>query len=408
MRRNISIIVLLFILVFFFKTLYSVVHIRLVSSSLFTLLAGFAILTAFFMGNIFSSFSAPRIVGYLVVGILFGPGILHIFTHSDIGKLELITQLALGLITISAGRELKVSEIADRWGIISRVIVSHLAMLPVLLGVIVLVFFKIDIELALLIGLILTTASPAVPMAMINEYGLKGIFPQLVLSILILRDVLIIFIFSIVVSFYGGKSGLQPIFLLLVSIAIGFMAGFGFAVIMRITKNNLFIFLLLILIVMYQASLVYGLNYILMTVLFGFAVENVSPMGDEFLEVIESGSLPLYAIFFSLAGASLELDILLKIGYVALIIVLVRLFLLFLATYIPMVNRGNLKYYLFTGFVPQAGVSIGLAMLIAGYFPEYKVLADLVIASAVLNEIMGPFFFKWGVVKAGSENIPDM
>ncbi len=408
MRRNFAIVIVLFLLMFFLRELYSITPARVVSSSLFTLLTGFAILTAFFTGNIFSSFSAPRIVGYLFIGMLFGPGVLHIFTHSDIGKLELMTQLALGLITISAGRELRVREILSRGRLIGRVITSHLAFLPLFLGIVIYFFFDISPVLALLVGLILTTASPAVPMAMINEYGVKGIFPQLVLSILILRDVLIIFLFSTVAVFYGGGGGLQPILLLFVSVFAGLVAGFGFAVLMRITRSNLFLFLLFLLILMYQFSVEYSLNYILMTVMFGFAIENMSPMGDAFLEVIESGSLPLYTIFFSLAGASLELDVLMKIGYIALVVVGARLLLLFVATYIPMRKTGSLKYYLFTGFVPQAGVSIGLAMILAGYFPEHKILADLVIASAVLNEIMGPFFFKWGIAKAGSENVSDV
>ena len=63
----------------------------------------------------------------------------------------------------------------------------------------------------------------------------------------------------------------------------------------------------------------------------------------------------------------------------------------------------NLKHYLFAGFVPQAGVSIGLALLLVNGFPQYKIIGELIIASAVFNEIIGPFIFKFAINQYNNE-----
>ena len=401
MKRYLSIVIILFLLTLFLKKYYLITLPGLGETALFTLLAGFAIITAFYTGLIFSRISFPKIVGYLFTGILFGPGIFHIFTHHEINALDFLTQLALGLITISAGRELKLSEMKKNISLLSRIIGAHLLFIPIILAVTVLLLFKVNFIVALLTGLILTTASPAVPMAMISEYNLKGRFPQMVLSTLIMRDVLIIFIFSAFASLYSGSSGtLQSLLWLFTSLITGAVLAIIYFYFRKLIVDYPFIFLLLFLIAMYQTSVIAPLNYIIMTLAFGFTLENGFNEGEKLLEIIESGSLALYTIFFSLAGASLEIDVLLKIGVAALILVTVRAILLFSSTYFSTLKVDTLKYTLFTGFIPQAGVSIGLAVILKSYFPQFAILGDLIVASAVLNEIAGPFFFKWGIIKS--------
>ncbi|MBZ0256917.1 hypothetical protein K8I31_12700, partial [bacterium] len=76
---------------------------------------GFVILSGYLMGEIVSFFQFPRITGYLVAGMLFGPDLGGWLTKETVEHLTLIDHIALSLIAISAGCELKFSELRHHW-----------------------------------------------------------------------------------------------------------------------------------------------------------------------------------------------------------------------------------------------------------------------------------------------------
>ncbi len=55
-----------------------------------------------------------------------------------------------------------------------------------------------------------------------------------------------------------------------------------------------------------------------------------------------------------------------------------------------------------TGFIGQAGVSIGFAVLVAQQFPGWGgTFAALVLASIVINQMAGPVLMKRSLIRAG-------
>jgi hypothetical protein len=53
-------------------------------------------------------------------------------------------------------------------------------------------------------------------------------------------------------------------------------------------------------------------------------------------------------------------------------------------------------------FVAQAGVSLGLAKLVAERFPEFGAeLSALIIATIAINQVIGPAAFKWALSYVG-------
>jgi Trk K+ transport system NAD-binding subunit len=56
-------------------------------------------------------------------------------------------------------------------------------------------------------------------------------------------------------------------------------------------------------------------------------------------------------------------------------------------------------------FVTQAGVSLGLAVIIEESFPDWgKELATVIIGVIVLNQVFGPPFFKWAIQRLGEDH----
>ena len=137
----------------------------------------------------------------------------------------------------------------------------------------------------------------------------------------------------------------------------------------------------------------------------GFFVQNFSGVGDDFMESMDRMALPIYVLFFSLAGAALNLDSLRICWSMALCLVVIRIFGIFLATFIAgTISRdpASHRQSAWMAYITQAGVAIGLAQLAQRQFPEIGVyLITLVLAVISINQIIGPIAFKiaLGIVK---------
>jgi len=80
---------------------------------------GFLILASFTTGEILSYLKLPRVIGYLLVGLIFGPyssemlqiPFLKVLSLDVIKDLSLINTVTLSVIALTAGLELKLTEI---------------------------------------------------------------------------------------------------------------------------------------------------------------------------------------------------------------------------------------------------------------------------------------------------------
>jgi hypothetical protein len=54
------------------------------------------------------------------------------------------------------------------------------------------------------------------------------------------------------------------------------------------------------------------------------------------------------------------------------------------------------------GFIAQAGVTLGLASIIARRFPGWgDEVRSIALAMIALNQLLGPVAFRWALVRAG-------
>lgn len=67
---------------------------------------GFLLLSAFLLGEMAPPLRLPRISGYLLAGVLFGPDALGLVGADSLERLKVIDSLALTFIALSAGGEL--------------------------------------------------------------------------------------------------------------------------------------------------------------------------------------------------------------------------------------------------------------------------------------------------------------
>ena len=79
-----------------------------------TMTFGFLLLAAYLIGDVLSRFRLPKITGYILAGILFGPHLLDLVDTDTVQQLKLIDDLALTFIAFAAGGELRLDGLRER------------------------------------------------------------------------------------------------------------------------------------------------------------------------------------------------------------------------------------------------------------------------------------------------------
>ncbi|MGB0680800.1 MAG: cation:proton antiporter, partial [Polyangiales bacterium] len=189
------------------------------------------------------------------------------------------------------------------------------------------------------------------------------------------------------------------------SIAAGLALGALISLYLRYVRREVLLFLVAF---VYTATYVaqrLHLDPVLLFLAAGFLVANFSREGETLIHSVEKLSLPVYVVFFTLAGASLHLDQFLQLAPFALALVLMRVLAMFLGCRLGagLVRADeSTRRYAWLGFVSQAGVALSLAQLVGQRFGGVgQALQTLIIAAIAVNELFGPILLKVALQLAG-------
>ncbi len=396
-----------------------------------TLFLGFLLLASYLAGRAARIFSLPQITGYLIIGILVGPQVLGILPRATVEEFRFVNGVALALIALSAGGELRISRLRER--IISIGVITLLQILLMFTLVAAAVFLgrgaidflqgepaNVALAVALLFGLVAVANSPATTIAVITEEKAKGILTDTVLGITVLKDVAILMLIAILIPLAAkivdpsGGFSLTAVWDILLgilgSLAVGVTMGWLVTHYLRRIRAYRILFVLGVAFMAVFLGELLHLEYILIAMAAGFYVQNFSRHGRRLLHALEANSLPVYAVFFALAGADLDFTVLGKAWVIATAMLLARVVSLWLSTYLgarlvkdpPVIRRQA-----WMGFVAQAGVTLGVAGLIREDFDVWGgKVATVIIAMIAVNQLLGPPAFRWALVRAGESHVP--
>ena len=386
---------------------------------------GFLLLFAFILGQFAPYLHAPKITGYILAGIAAGPFGLDIVSYTAAGNLQLVNGLALSLIAFTAGGELKLDKLKS--------IIKPLAMIAGWQSVITFaVVFSLLAPLmhftgflggslttaiggAIILGVVAMANSPATVIAVITETGSKGPVSDMIIAVTVIKDGLVVLIFALTMGAVGtitgaGDSGaihaaLDALGEVPLSGLVGVGAGLSMIAYLRLTDSNLGIFVVGAALVIVELCAAVGASLLLASMTAGFLVENYSTRGDRLVRGIEESSTPVYVVFFSLAGCWLDLASLAAMWPFALAYVIARGVGIRQGTIYGAGVSGTSAW---TGFIGQAGVSIGFAGMIALQFPQWgPPLASLIMAAIVLNQLAGPIMMKKSLAGLGESERTD-
>lgn len=411
---------------------------------LLILLSGFLIITLASnqIAKSFQKIRLPLITGLLFTGIISGPHIIGLIPLSAKEHLQFINEIALAFIAFAAGAELYLRELRSRFKSIKWNTFGQLFVTFIIGSILVYLFANhipymmslptsAQISIATITAAIFVARSPASAIAVINELRAKGPFVQTVMGVTVVKDFLVIILFSICLSvgqslISGTEFKVIYILFILIELILSFILGyfiFGNLLkfvlslkIIRLGKTSL------VLLVGFSSYLLsrgleavshsflnhsMHLEPLLMCILASFYVTNYTRYRPEFLNILEKTGTPVYIAFFTLTGATLAVNVLGSVIGVALILFGIRIFTMIVGAYVGGMLAGDPMKQNHLGWMPyvtQAGVGLGLATVIADKFPGWgDEFATVIIAVIVINQFLGPPLFKWAIFKLGED-----
>ncbi len=421
--RILSVLLVFSLCFYYFKEAKELFYFSDMVSPYFSL--GFLIISALLLGVVANKLGFPALTGYLIAGMIFGPQVFDFITRNDIKTLEMINSIALSFIAISAGGELKMESLKRNAKPILLITVFQSVFLLIVFFLLFSVFFNSwffikgiqpgsIVFVALFLGVVSLANSPATVVAIINEYRAAGTFTDIVLGITMIKDIVVLLLFSIVFAFaknviVGTK--LSFIFFLsifshiLVSGFAGIIFGFLMIFFFKYVAKEIGVFVILASFISYRFAAITGLENMFMCMIAGFVVQNFSKQGSVLIDALENSHLPVYVIFFSIAGAGLDFSSLKLYWTVVLLFVSLRLFLIWGTTYLGALLSNAIepvKKYAWTAFVTNAGLTLSFVILIENEFRDFgSILKAIVISVVAINQIIGPVLFKVGIERSG-------
>ena len=381
----------------------------------------------------------PDVTAFLIAGLIVGPyclgrlGIEGIgFTsYVEVENLNVITNTALGFIAFSIGNEFLLSQLKTigKQAVVVGIIQALAATILVDVALVILHFIipgTLSIEATITLGAIATATAPAATLMVVRQYKAKGKLTDILLPVVALDDAVGLAVFAISFgiadSLVTGKTDLvgiivEPLIEIVASLALGSLLGWVLTMLERTFFSNsnrlsLTIAFVVLTVALSMLSFTVGgvkisFSTLLVCMMLGTVFCNICPLSNDLMERADKWTAPLFALFFVLSGAELELEVLSSgaVILVGVIYILARSLGKYIGAYMsckatkcdPLVTK-----YLGITLLPQAGVALGMCVTAAKLGNADGVLIrNIVLFSVLIYELFGPLLTKWALTKSG-------
>ena len=399
---------------------------------------GVLIITGLGGGLLARRIKFPRISGYIIIGILISPSLLNIIpSHLIRGELSLVTDVGLGIIAYLVGGSLSLKRLRrlgrsilaitafqslGAWLLVG-LLIAFLGHLFVPLNPPHASYSQTYLPMGIIIGAVSCATAPAATLAIVHEYRASGPFTTTLLGVVALDDAVAILSTSVAISIAGMLVGggsislykmlLPPLWEIAGSLALGVGVGYALIHMSRLAKTRKTLLALVFGMIMLCIGLAkaLGVSSLLANMTMGFVIVNKVKQSEQLFGVIDDIEDVILAMFFTLAGAHFDLQVMAAAGALSLLIILGRFSGKFLGARIgSSLSHApeSVRKYLGLGLFPKAGVTVGLILLVQQH-PAFSVIGNLmisgVLASVIINELIAPPLTKYAIFKAGEARV---
>lgn len=392
----------------------------------------------------------PDVTAFLIAGLIVGPyclGRLKIpgvgfSSTAEVESMSVITNTALGFIAFSIGNEFLLSQLKTigKQAIIVGIFQALAATLLVDVLLIALHFImpdRLTVEAAITLGAIASATAPAATLMVVRQYKAKGKLTDILLPIVALDDAVGLAVFSvsfgIAQSMVTGQTDMigilvEPLIEIVASLALGALLGWVLTILERTFFSNsnrlsLTIAFVVLTVALSMISFQIGrvrisFSTLLVCMMLGTVFCNICPLAQDLMQRADKWTAPLFALFFVLSGAELELSVLSSgaVILIGIVYILSRSTGKYIGSYISCSAThcdSTVKKYLGITLLPQAGVALGMCVTASKLGTTDGVLIrNIVLFSVLIYELVGPLLTKWALTKAGDiqpsgENVHD-
>ena len=397
-----------------------------------------ALLAGLLMTRLFKPLKLPSVTAYLIAGVLIGPYCAGSFGFNGVGfttaeavaKLSLVSEVALGFIAFSIGNEFVLDDLkkTGKQAVvigIFQALAATLCVDLVLWGVHLAMPEKFTMPQAITLGAIATATAPAATLMVVRQYKAHGPLTKLLLPIVALDDAVGLIAFA--VSFGIAKtlvSGtvdivsiiVNPIVEIVCSLLLGAIMGWLLTQLEKLFNSNTNRLNLTIAAVFLTASIsmlkfeVFGIHIhfssLLTCMMLGTVFCNICPLSHDLMAASDKWTSPLFALFFVISGAELELSVFtsLSIVLIGVIYIITRCIGKYVGTFISakMTNCDpQICKYLGITLFPQAGVALGMCATAMQLGEQGALIRNITLFAVLIYELFGPLFTRMALTAAG-------
>lgn len=363
---------------------------------------GLIVVMGFLGGFLFEKIRMPKIVWYLLLGIILGPSLLNLLDGGLLNISSYLRQIALVIIISRSGLSLdwKGLKKIGRTAILMCFLPATLEMIGVMLFSVLIL--KVSLFEGLLLGAVLAAVSPAIVVPRMIEAKKKGYNPhvcEVILAGSSCDDVYVIVLFYAFLGLVKNNT-FTPITLLQIpsSIILGVLLGVIGAILLyylfKLLKTKTVINVILML---GTSFLFMGIEEILKPYVSVSALLGIMSMGIILASKAKKEAIEMEAsyqrvwnffeiILFALVGATVNLNYALSInGLYALIVIVLGLCFRMLGVYLCFIKspfHKKERLYMMLSYLPKATVqaSIGSIALMEGL-----AVGEMVLTTAVIS-----------------------
>ncbi len=385
---------------------------------------GLILLLALLAGHVVKFVHIPEVTGYILAGVFLGPSVLGWVTQENLTALEILSEVALGLMLFSIGTVFELGRLrrTGRQFLIVTLVESILAATIVTVGMLA---FGQPWQVAFLLGSVAIATAPASTLMVIRETDSSGPLTDILLGIIAINNVFCIVAYSLVASAIDltaalGSSNLAHsvyaslfplVWQLVGSVALGYIVGVMLSTwSSQVTETGEMLILLAgSILLCVGAARMMDLSTLIASMAVGATMVNLSKGSRRLFDTLSGTDPPFYAIFFVLAGADLDLTLVQSLGWLGVVYVLGRALGKFVGARVA-ARRLRLppavQSYLGFALLAQAGLAVGLTISIERRFEDYApIVSAIVLASVAIYEMFGPISARYALIQSGEARL---
>lgn len=368
-------------------------------------------------GKIVRRFKLPDVTGYLVAGLFLGPSFFKLITEQDMQSFEAINELALGVIAFTIGSEFVLKDMLKVGKTILVITIAEVVATILIVFGVTFYLFNQPFAFSIVIASMSAATAPAATIMVINQFRADGPLTRTILPVVALDDVGGIIAFGIAMSVAKISMGVgdltplqmlsEPFIEIIGSIILGLIIGVILTFIAKKAgnKEELLAMILATIGISIGLANILNLSSLLVCIMLGATVVNLFHNSNRIFTVASDFISPIYILFFTLAGASLDLSVLTTVGALGIAYIIARSAGKMIGAYLgakAMKADDSIVKYLGLSLLPQGGISIGLSIIVRQELPEYSVaITTIIMFSVLVYEISGPILAKIAIEKAG-------